>query len=320
MTGRLVDPWLLLLATLPLAAWLARRRRDDFALSSFLLLEGVSTRSWRTRLRALPDLLWLLALLVIVLAVARPQYAVQRIERDPIRRACMLLLDTSGSMAARDPGEKLSRLERMKQSVREAIRNSVMREGDVIGIVAVAENPRVVCPLTTDQGSLESIVQSLEIDRLRDRTNLGDAIALAVEALGEAPAGQRQIWIYSDGAHNVAEGLSRMEAARIAEAMAIPISAVALGGSSQDEDLEALRQICELTGGVFQRAPGELAPESPQESEDARILLFSEANAPSREKLWQWEDLYPTFLLMGLALFVLERLARWIVIRPLRRT
>lgn len=225
----------------------------------------------------------------------------------------MILVDVSGSMAVIDPGQTLSRLDRMKASLREAIRSPSLAPSDSIGLVLISEIPRVACPSTTDRESLMAIVDSLEVDPLRDRTNLGDAIALALDSLQKSGGRDGGILIYSDGAHNVAEGLSRREAARIAQALNVPISAVPLAAEDNDDaDIAALRHVCEMTGGTFYSAA-----DSQTESAGDRMPTFLGESPSREEQLWLWSDLFPQCLLAALAVLVVERLARWVIVRPL---
>lgn len=314
MNVRFVDPWFLLLGFVPLAAWLLRRRGAcGVPYSALLLFSGVQVATWRTRLRWLPAVLFAMAVALVVVALARPQIARRQATVSGSGRSLLLVLDVSGSMAARDGAEGPTRLERMKGAVHRMLEGGGLEPGDQVGVATVSEFPRVACPLTTDRRAVAAVVDSLEVDHLGDRTNLGDAIGLAIDRLRACDSADRRILVYSDGAHNVAEALSPGEGARIAQSLGIRIGVAAvLDPSRQDggrdgSDEATLRRICEWTGGEFTRA------------DDSAELLTRAGLGKARNGLaeseWEWADLYPQALANALLLLFLEVVARRAVIR-----
>jgi Ca-activated chloride channel family protein len=137
------------LAALPIAAWaLAALRRDrrrrlarlaDPALWPELM---PTLRPTRERLR---DALWLGAVALLLLALARPQWG---FHWEEVRRRGLQLfvaLDTSNSMRAPDPPP--SRLQHAQWGVRDLVRRL---RGDRIGLIAFAGSAFLQCPLTSD--------------------------------------------------------------------------------------------------------------------------------------------------------------------------
>ncbi|MCP4654130.1 MAG: VWA domain-containing protein, partial [bacterium] len=133
MSGQLSfqDPWCLaFLALVPLIAWWRHRRRAYGALTYSSLPRG-ARGAWRLHL---PFTLRLLALVLLILVAARPQFGFAR-EQDLTEGIdIQVVLDISGSMAAED-FQPLNRLAVAKDVMREFIEK---RTGDRIGIVVFA--------------------------------------------------------------------------------------------------------------------------------------------------------------------------------------
>ena len=98
----LAQPWfLLLLCLIPVIVFWQRKKMQSVTLrySDVRLVQG-STHSWRLRLRELPNNLRYLSLILLIIAVARPQAG----RSSEIIRGkgvdIVLALDISGSMAA----------------------------------------------------------------------------------------------------------------------------------------------------------------------------------------------------------------------------
>ena len=88
--------WLLV----PAAWWLWRRYRRPMSALEFSSLDLIAPDavSWRTRWAWLPDALRALAVMMVILALARPQWAMEREEHTREGIAIELLVDISSSM------------------------------------------------------------------------------------------------------------------------------------------------------------------------------------------------------------------------------
>ena len=177
--GLLWPTFLLLLIAVPLIVllyWMALRRRRRFAVqySSLSLIWQAVPGGIRWR-RHLPFVLVLLALILLILALARP-FANVTIASN--RTTVMLAFDVSLSMCADDIFPN-----RMTVAQEAATRFIESQEpGTQVGIVAFAGFAQVVVAPTTDREALKEAVGNLTMAR---RTAVGSAIARSLDALSE---------------------------------------------------------------------------------------------------------------------------------------
>jgi Ca-activated chloride channel family protein len=302
----LLHPGLLLLA-LPVAAaaWFRRRRGTPAALLAPPDGGGLGDlpRTWRERLVPLPGLLEGAALLLLVVALARPAVRVPLPVRDE-GIDIVLGLDLSSSMTARDLDRSRTRLEVARD---EAIRFLRGRPGDRVGLVGFARYADVLCPPTADHAALEGILRAaapVEEDGAEDATALGTAAAQAARLLAGGASRSRVLVLFTDGEENVAEArdsaaLAPDEAARLCAALGVRAYAVAAGARAPGRappDVSALRGLASRTGGRFYEAADARAVEAVFLDLDAL-----ERTARARET-WTFEDVHVLFLLAAAGL------------------
>lgn len=232
--------------------WRSRRARQPAALfSSVADLKGLPT-TWAQRVRRWLPLPYTAGLLLIVAALARPQWgqSQSRITGEGI--AIELVLDVSGSMEALDfqlEGEQVDRLAAVKQVISDFVLGSrrqrlAGRKNDLIGLIAFGGFADSKCPLTLDHGALVDIVKGLDVPKaVRDRrgrivnesylqeelaTAIGDGVALAIDRLRNAQARSKVIVLLTDGDNN-AGVVDPREAAKLAQQAGIKIYTVGIG-------------------------------------------------------------------------------------------
>jgi Ca-activated chloride channel family protein len=148
------------------------RKRAAVRYGNFGLLKQAIGTSGRVR-RHIPPVLFLLALTLMILGIARPTAVLTLASH---RSTVMLVLDVSGSMRATDI--KPSRIEAMEQAAKAFVSQ---QPRDVnIGIVAFAGSAFLVQPATTDHTSLDAAIDHLKLQR---RTAVGSGILTALAAL-----------------------------------------------------------------------------------------------------------------------------------------
>ncbi len=203
----------------------------------------------------------LLALVLIVMAFARPARAVQ-VPRETA--TVMLAVDVSQSMRATDV--EPTRIRAAQRAVRAFVDSLPKRFR--LGLVAFAGNAQVLVPPTHERQLVRGAVANLQ---LQQQTAIGEAIFASIGAIENSPLdkGKRppaRIVLLSDGATNA--GRPNAEAVAAAKKKGVKVSTIAFGTDSgtvvvQDEvvpvpaDREALRKIADDTGGRFASAATE---------------------------------------------------------------
>lgn len=286
---------LLLLLLVPLIWWRVylRRRPAAVRFSSVAPLTRLPS-TWRTQAWWLLPALRTAALILLIVAVARPRKGNEqaRIRAEGI--AIQLLVDRSGSMQALDftlDGARVNRLTAIQKVARDFVRGSgnlAGRPDDLIGMISFARYADAKCPLTLDHDFLLEALDKTEIVDARktadeDGTAIGDALALGVEQMraldeqrrsrGGQKVKSKVIILLTDGDNNAGD-IDPHQAAQMAAAFEIKVYTIGVGTRGLAEvpmidpfsgrtvlrpvqvriDEEALRRIAAATGGRYFRA------------------------------------------------------------------
>ncbi len=209
--------FLVLLAAVPVAvglvlwAFLARRR----ALARFadpVLLKRL-TASANTPGRLAKSVLTILALGLIVLAIARPQWGETEkiVERHGVQ--LMVALDISRSMLAEDV--KPNRLARAKLEAADLLERL---HGDEVGLVLFSGAAFIQFPLTYDYATARTFLDNADTEMIaRQGTVLADAISVSMVGLDNERVGHKAILVISDGEEDRQESNSVQAAERAAD-------------------------------------------------------------------------------------------------------
>jgi Ca-activated chloride channel homolog len=260
-------PWLLALLLLaPLLVWLYRRGLKPPAESALvhpdLALIAQASLSGRRWLRHLPALLYLAAILVAVVALARPTIAVP--EAHP-QAGIVLALDISLSMRAADV--EPSRIDAAKSALKVFVHD--LPKGARAGLVTFAGYATLVVPLTDDH---ERIVQAVDFVQLGRGTVIGEAMLESLKAFpsleerqgfGADPQRFATIVLLSDGANR--GGVHPFTALEEVKRQQVTVHTIGVGSPASGpvpgapEGMQAmmrfdettLRTIAEESGGRF---------------------------------------------------------------------
>jgi Ca-activated chloride channel homolog len=316
-----------LLWLLPVAAallWMAARRHGSM-LTRFAGA-GLLPRLSEPLLpggRTLRGLLMLGALLMLVVALARPQYGKEAVILQREGRDIVFLLDTSLSMLADDiQPDRLSRARFEISSLLERL------QGDRVGLVPFAGDAFVLCPLTTDYSAVRLFLDGVDTDIISHRgTNIGRALETGGAAFDTKEREYRVMILITDGeelegsALELAEGLSqqgiRLYAIGIGTPDGVPIPIRDEQGNvsdyKRDERGEVvmtrlgeplLADLARAGGGQYSRA-GRGAIELERVFED--INRLEKRKLESRE-FSLYKDRYQWFLGFAVLMMVLELL------------
>jgi hypothetical protein len=218
--------YLLWLAPALAAWWVMLVRRRHRALDAFLapamqrrLCPPTSTGRDYAQI-----VLFALALLLMLLAIARPRWGEREETALQAGRDLMICLDVSRSMLAADVHP--NRLRRAKTDILDLIH--VMR-GDRVGLIAFRNKGAIVCPMTTDYAFIKQALDGVDIDSAPPgETDIGDALRTALEAFDAEDASTKAIILISDGEDLTGKAI---ELAREAGEKKIPVFTVGLGDS-----------------------------------------------------------------------------------------
>ena len=199
------------------------RQRALRALASSSAVDRIAPATVRRRRRLRAGLMTV-ALTLIIIAAARPQFgtSLERVERRGVD--VVFAVDVSDSMLARDvtPDRLVG--------ARDMIGGMLGRmQGDRVGIVAFAGDAFLYCPLTTDYGAVRIFVDALDTNVVgTPGTAIADAIYAALDGFEAAENSFHHIIILSDGEDH---GGGAVEAARLAAEEGVTIHVVAVGGT-----------------------------------------------------------------------------------------
>lgn len=218
-----------------------------------------------TYLRLIPTGFFFLALICIVIALARPQRSNERVEQFTEGIDILMVLDISESMDLQDFTP--NRLQAAKRTAIDFING---RFGDRIGMVIFAGEAYSLAPLTNDYELLTSLISEISFDMIEPKgTAIGSAIAAGTNRLKEVETPSKVMILLSDGESN-AGNVDPLFAAQLASAFDIKIYTIAVGKDGMVPygtdffgrpqmvesylDETTLREIARIGNGEFYRA------------------------------------------------------------------
>lgn len=316
--------WLLLVVPLLVAyhLWIGRR---SATLTVSTLGGKRAPRTLRYWLRPIPVVLRIAAIVLFIIALARPVEEHSESETTIEGVDIVLAMDISGSMLAQD--FKPDRLEASKAIAAEFIAD---REGDRISVVAFAGEAFTQCPLTSDRGAVQTSLSRLRSGVIDDGTAIGNGLATAINRLRESSAKSKVVVLVTDGVNNSGQISPRM-AADIARDLEVKVYTIGVGRRGQapmpamdpygnvmmvmadvEIDEDVLREIAKVTGGKYFRA----------ENSDALTKIYEEIDQMEKSKVQvtdyiSYEELFLSWVLWGVLLLIVELLFSRVVLNRL---
>lgn len=279
-------------------------------------------RSYKEYLLHVPFLLRVVAFIMLVLVIARPQTTDnwQNTEIEGID--IMMAVDVSTSMLAQDL--KPNRIEAAKTVASEFING---RPNDNIGLTIFAGESFTQCPLTIDHAVLLNLFREIDCSiaqrgMIEDGTAIGMGIANAVSRLKDSKAKSKVVILLTDGSNNRGD-ISPLTAAEIAKSFGVRVYTVGVGTNGTapypvqtamgtqylnqpvEIDEATLTQIASTSGGNYFRAKDEA--ELRQIYAEIDKLEKTKLNVKEFSKR---EEEYALFAWIALACVLLEVLLR----------
>lgn len=284
----------------------------------------VSGTSFMAVLRHLPFLLRTFALVMIVIAIARPRSSTEMERIDTEGIDIVLAMDVSTSMLARDLTP-----DRINASKDIAIEFISQRPSDRMGIVVFAGESFTQCPLTTDRATLINLMKEIQTDLIEDGTAIGNGLATAVARMKDSDAKSRVVILLTDGVNNRGE-ISPQMAAEIAKTYGIRVYTIGVGKEGMapypvmtpwgvevqnvkvEIDEKLLAEIAESTGGRYFRA-----------TDNTKLAeIYSEINKMEKARTTVdsfpvYKELFGLYALLALLALLLEFFIDRFVLRRL---
>ncbi|WP_351189500.1 VWA domain-containing protein [Shewanella sp. TB4-MNA-CIBAN-0142] len=259
-------PWLLILLPLPLLI----KRINIHNVGGHLQLPGIATTvtvSSSVNRKSSRKRYWLMWILLL-LAIARPQWLGDPIELPAKGRDLMIAVDLSGSMQIEDMvinGQTVNRFTLIQHVLSDFIER---RKGDRLGLILFADHAYLQAPLTLDRRSVATFLDDAQIGLVGKQTAIGEAIALAVKRFDKVDESNRVLILLTDGSNN-AGNIEPEVAAQIAAKRNITIYTIGVGAEilerrtifgkerinpSMDLDEGQLKKLAAMTKARYFRA------------------------------------------------------------------
>lgn len=256
-----------------------------------------------------------LAIIILIVAMARPQKGQSFNVRTARGIDIVLAMDISSSMAAMD-FDPLTRFEAAKEVVSDFVSN---RKSDRIGLVVFSAQSFTLCPLTLDYEMLKAFLDEAWSARIDDGTAIGSAIATSVNRLRESDAKSKIVILLTDGMNNRGN-IDPATAADLAKTIGVKIYTIGVGTEGKAPfkmngrifwtethiDEESLIQVAEKTGGKYYRATNKRQLQGIYDE----INQLETSEVQYREWV-EYDERYASMLTIGFILlalwFILER-------------
>jgi Ca-activated chloride channel family protein len=327
-------PWVLLLI-IPYAFYIYylyhhKNIKPTFQIGSISYLKKWSNRGL-AQLSQLNDFLIYFSVLLLIVALARPQQANSKSKRTMDGLDIVIVLDVSDSMLIEDM-KPFNRLESAKETISQFIK---LRTSDRIGVVIFAGEAFTLVPPTLDYDLILKRIEKIKTAaeaRIKDGTAIGVAMAAGAARLKDSQAKSRVMIFLTDGENN--SGMISPETGLdIAKGYGIKIYSIGIGKDGKTQlpiyttdmfgnktkryqnfestvNEELLGQMAEVTGGKFYRANKENSLEG----------VFSEINKLETTKIEetkyvQYTEYFKFFLIPGLLLFLICKILSLTLLR-----
>lgn len=316
----------LLLLLIPIIGWYIwelRKADASLQISSGQTLKR-QPKSLRLYMLHIPFILRTAGILLLTIALARPQLSNSWRSESTEGIDIMMALDISGTMQAEDL--RPNRLEAAKNVASEFI---LSRPNDNIGLVVFAGESFCQCPLTTDHAVLINLFRAVKFGMIEDGTAIGLGLANAVNRMKDSPTKSKVIILLTDGSNNRGD-ISPQTAAEIAHTFGIRVYAVGVGSHGKarvpvqtpvgiqymtmdsEFDENTLRNIAHTTGGEYFRATDNRSLQQIYE----QIDQMEKTKIRVREYSKRIENFHP-FLLAAALCLLIELLLRHCVLRTI---
>jgi Ca-activated chloride channel family protein len=323
-------PWAFALLPLPLAVWWLlppyRARQASVQVPFFDRLAEATGQTPQQgavilRRRAVQMMAAIVVWVLMVAAIARPQWVGDPVTREVSARDLILAVDISGSMDQIDfrtaDGNTLTRLDGVKRVIGDFIRR---RKGDRVALILFGTKAYVQVPFTQDLETARQLLDQTKVGMAGQQTAIGDTIGLAIKTLEASKARQKLLVLLTDG-NDTASRVPPEHAADIAAQKGVVVYTIGVGDPAAPGenrvDLSVLQSVATTTHGQFFRAE--------DGAELQKIYADIDRLAPAKVETQSWRPKLPLFqwplgaaVMLSLLLWLLLLLGSTWRRRPLR--
>src|SRR6201996_1135552 len=293
-------PWMFALLPLPLLVWWwlppFRARQASVQIPFF---DRVANATGQTPQRGAVVLqrratqmfaavvIWLL----IVAALARPQWVSDPLTHEVSARDLILAVDISGSMDQADfrsaDGQTLTRLDGVRRVIGDFI---ARRHGDRIALILFGTKAYVQVPFTQDLQTAQQLLEQTQVGMAGQQTAIGDTVGLAIKTFEKSTAKQKLLILLTDG-NDTASRVPPEHAADIARQNGVVVYTIGVGDpkatGENRVDLSVLQHVATTTQGRFFRAEDGAQLQS--------IYADIDRLAPAKLQTLSWRPKLPLF-------------------------
>jgi Ca-activated chloride channel family protein len=270
---------------------------------------GERRRGLVARLRDLPVVLRLLTVVLVGVALARPQSARRDDDIELEGIDIVVTLDLSGSMEETDLVP--NRLEAAKAVIHDFVRR---RPADRIGLVIFGRDAYTYIPPTLDHGTFLRMLSDLRLGIIDGKgTAIGNGLGVALARLRRSDARSKVVILLTDGDNN-AGNISPLQAAGYARKMGVKVYTI-LAGDNDSSDVpgragaghrypvnpKLLEQIATMTGGTPY-----LASDTRALAQRFQNILEELEKSRIRDRAILYAELYPRVLGPAFLVLLLE--------------
>lgn len=318
--------WLLLIIPLAILWYVFKHKKQTAELKMSSLKGFKITNSWLPKFRHLLFVLRLIALVLLITALARPQNVDVSTKTKTTRGIDIVMaIDVSASMLARDLSP--NRLEALKKVAADFIMG---RPNDRIGLVEYAGESYTKTPITSDKAIVLRSLKSIKYNNIIEGgTAIGMGLATSVNRLKDSKATSKVIILLTDGVNNsgfidpkiaselaVEYGIKTYTIGLGTNGMALSPVGILPNGSFQygriqvEIDEALLKEIAEATGGKYFRATNNKKLEE----------IYNEINKLEKTeieefKFYNYEEKYRSLVILAGLFLLLELLLRFTFFR-----
>lgn len=332
------QPWYLLLILPWLAAVYFQFRASKSNKAALQISSFIAFKAWAGRGRVifvkLNRAVLMFSLLLIIIALARPQRSDAKVKRNVEGLDIVIVLDISDSMLIEDM-KPFNRMESAKETLIKFVK---LRSSDRIGVVIFAGEAFTLVPPTLDYELIIDRVSKITTAakaRIKDGTAIGVGTASGAARLKDSQAKSRVMIFMTDGENNSGT-IDPETGLEIAKGYGIKIYSIGVGRSGKtsipvmSQDMfgnpvkryqpfestvndELLGRMASETGGKYFRAS----------EEDSLLGVFKEISSLETTKIednkyLQYKEYFYIFATAGLFLFIFSQILAltWLKVGP----